>query len=383
MLDLEIISTLIFFSLVGFFIIKDRKKIEFSYGIIIRRWKKGKYVIDKLVRKHRKIIRKIGNVSIIIGIIASFIGMGFLIQFTLRLQRVFGIVLPTIAGFKYPGPVISIPFWYWIVSIFIIIASHETMHAIYSRAENVPIKNYGILLLFLLPIGAFVDPDMKVVKKLKTIKKLRIFSAGSFGNFLVCALIFFLFFASIKITDNLIESVGIRFESTIPDTPAAQIGLRGIIYKIDNQTIKNRIDLIKFLNKTIPGENITIFTTEGKFELTTIENPEVKGKAFIGISNISEIYKFKLFFNGYVPEGIIESLFIWYRFLYWVSILSLGVGIANLLPMKPFDGGYIFEEIFTKFFGKKGKFLTNVLSVLTISLIIFNLFGVGIIQKII
>jgi membrane-associated protease RseP (regulator of RpoE activity) len=382
MFDLEIVSTIIFFALIGFFLIKDRKNIQFSYGIIIRKWKRGKEIIDRFVKKYENFLRIVGNVAIIIGIGASLVGIYFLVSWTIRLKQAFALVLPTVAGYQIPGPVISIPFWYWIVGVFVVIASHETMHAIFSRAAKIPIKSYGVLLLFLFPIGAFVDIDIKKVKKLKLAKKLRIFAAGSFGNFLVGLIVFLLFMASTNVSDRLIESVGIKFKP-IPNTPAAEVNLTGIIYQIDNQTIKDRTDLANVLNQTKIGQNITIFTTSGSFTLKTTEHPEIKGRAYIGITEINEVYKYKIFLKGYVPEYLVNSLLVWYKLLVWLTLLSVGVGMANLLPMKPFDGGYIFEEIFTKFFGKKGKIAIAICSIIIFCLILINLFGINLIKALI
>jgi membrane-associated protease RseP (regulator of RpoE activity) len=60
----------------------------------------------------------------------------------------------------------------------------------------------------------------------------------------------------------------------------------------------------------------------------------------------------------------------------------LGVGAANLLPIKPLDGGYLFEEIFRKFFGERGKEIANVLSAIILFLLLFNIFGIYVIRKI-
>ena len=42
MVDLEIASALTFFAIMGLLILKDRKNIEFNYGLIIKRWTRGK-----------------------------------------------------------------------------------------------------------------------------------------------------------------------------------------------------------------------------------------------------------------------------------------------------------------------------------------------------
>jgi membrane-associated protease RseP (regulator of RpoE activity) len=68
--------------------------------------------------------------------------------------------------------------------------------------------------------------------------------------------------------------------------------------------------------------------------------------------------------------------------LFWVAILNLGVGVLNLMPAKPLDGGYMLEDIFKKFFGKRGEDIENVLSSLIFFLLLFNIFVVGTIKKI-
>jgi len=380
-MDLEIIATLIFFLAIGIYLVKKRKELEFHYGIIIKRWKKGIEKIDKFVKGKKKILRKVGNIFVAIGILISFCGIYFLIRYTLQLKQVFGLALPSVAGVKYPGPVISIPFLYWIIAIFTVIASHETMHAIFTRVEKVKLKNYGIIFILLFPIGAFVDPEKRAFEKLKGIKKMRIYAAGSFGNFLVFAIVLLLALLSTKIADSLIESAGLKFE-VLPNSPAEKVRLEGIILKINNQTIKNIQDLIDFLNKTKPGENITILTTKGEFLLTLAQHPEEKNRGFIGINNTREVYAFKKIFTGYVPDSLINLLAVWYSLLFWLSILNLGVAVANLLPAKPLDGGYLFEEIFKYFFGKSGGKMANVLSAVIFFLLFFNIFAVNLIKTI-
>jgi len=380
-MDLEIIATFIFFLAIGIYLVKRRKGLEFHYGIIIKRWKKGIEKIDKLVKGKKKILRKVGNIFVAIGILISLSGVYFLARYTLQLKQVFGLALPSVAGIKYPGPVISIPFWYWIIAIFTVIASHETMHAIFSRVEKVKLKNYGIIFFLLFPIGAFVDPEKREFEKLKGMKKMRVYAAGSFGNFLVFAIVLLLVFLSTKIADSLIESVGLKFE-VLPNTPAEKVGLEGIMLKINNQTIKSKQDLINFLNKAKPGENITILTTKGEFSLSLAQHPEEKNRGFIGINNTIEVYVFKTIFSGHVPESLINLLAFWYGLLFWLAILNLGVAIANLLPAKPLDGGYLFEEIFRNFFGKNGEKMANVLSAIIFFLLFFNIFAVNLIRAI-
>ncbi len=382
--DLETLSTIAFFAVISILLIKDRRNVEFQYGLIIRRMQKGKRAIDKFVKGRRRALRFIGNIAVCIGIVAAFVSLYFLIRFTLSLQQAFKIVLPSVGKISYPEQVMPMPFWYWIVGVFIIIASHETMHAVFARLERVRIKSYGFLLLLFFPIGAFVDPDMKEVARLKPLKKLRIFAAGSFGNFIVGLLIFLIFISSIKTSNYLIESVGVSFKNTIPGTPAHAAGLNGIIYQIDNESVKDVFDLGLVLSKRPPGSSIMIITSSGEFRLTTIEHPDIANASYIGIADVKTVYKYR-FDGGVVPESVVDAMFVWLRLLFWLFILSVGVGLTNMLPMKPFDGGYIFEELFNLLLKskKKGRTAINIASVIVGGLLLVNLFGVSLIKSVI
>ena len=70
-----------------------------------------------------------------------------------------GLVLP----FKAKG-VFYVPFFYWIISIFVIAVVHEFSHGLIARANNIKVKSSGFAFLALLvPIipAAFVEPDEK------------------------------------------------------------------------------------------------------------------------------------------------------------------------------------------------------------------------------
>src|SRR5437867_6183395 len=132
MVDLEIVSALTFFAVVALLVFRDRKNIEFQFGLVIKRWTRGKELIDKFVARAKRFLPIIGNIGIIIGIISGIGMLGFLVScIYLRLPCV-APVLPSAGGVSVPGPVVSIPFWYWLFAIFPLIFVHESMHAIFS-----------------------------------------------------------------------------------------------------------------------------------------------------------------------------------------------------------------------------------------------------------
>lgn len=372
MFSLEIVSTIVFFVIVGILVIRDRKNIEFQYGVVVRRWRKGQQVIDRLVKNHRRFIAAIGTIGVIVGIGAGILGFTFLVQFTVRLQQAFYLVLPSVSGVNYPGPVVSIPFWYWLIGVFIIIATHESMHAIYSRLEKIPIKSYGVLLLLVLPIGAFVDPDMKKVTKLKFWGKLRIYAAGSFANFITAGAMLLITFI---ISASLFAPSGVGFSQLINGTPAYSVNMTGIITGANGNVIRNETDLSNVFSQIKPGDRIDVQTTEGNYVINTVGRPDNSSVAYIGISGIRTVSDVKPQLQS--VKGFIN---VFNNLIFWLFLLSAGVGVANMLPIKPLDGGLIFEEIFNKVFKSKGKLAIKILSFVTIALILFNLFGISLIK---
>jgi len=367
MFNLEIISTFLFFFVVSLLIIKDRKNIQFRYGIVIRRWKKGIERISKFAKKYASPLRVVGNIGIVVGIVFAFIGLYFLFRFTFELKGAIGIVLPTVGSFQFPKPVISVPFWYWIIAIFIMLTIHETMHALFMQIENVRIKNYGIILFFTLPIGAFVDQDMRRIKKLGFIKKLRFFTAGSFGNIsvgFVCLLL-------LIVSARLYSPYGIAIVRTLEGFPANQSNLSGIILEINGTRIKSMKDLSLILNNTAPGTMINITTTTGNYLLKTVAKPDNGNGSYLGFVGY-DFYEINIKYANL--KSLIEVM---RNLFYWLFILNLGIGTANLLPAKPLDGGYIVEEFFSKIFKKNAKVATYICTAIIWSLIILNLFVFG------
>lgn len=374
MISLEVAATIAFFCIVGALLVIDRKNIQFHYCVILRKWKFGAEAIDKIVKRGEKFLTNLGDVSVCIGLLAGIAGIVLVLYSTASIQQAFMLVLPTVGGFRYPGPVLSIPFWYWLIGVFVVITAHESMHALFVRLANVEIKTYGIITLLVLPIGAFVDPDMKRVKSLDLRKKLRIYSAGSFANIIVGLLVYLIAFASLNIFSMLTESAGVRIGSTIAGTPAEEVGLSGILYRIDNTSIKNTHDLSVFMEKILPGSNLTVYTTEGTFKITTIGHPENKSLPFIGIGNLTNVYAYKRMFTGYVPEAVVNGMLVWFNLLFWLFVLNTGVAVFNMLPIRPLDGGLMYEEVLKKKFGRKGKQVMRVLEAVMVVLIVFNLF---------
>ncbi len=385
MVSLEIISIVIFLALIGIFIYRDRKNIEFKYVLLIKRSQSGKKWIHSFADRHRNKLRFIGNISIIVAVIASILGMWLLLSSTYRLifrpelvtEPPVRLIFPSISGIQLPSFILGVPFWYWVIGVFLVMFAHEPMHALLTRAEKIKIKSFGVLLLLILP-GAFVEPDDRQLKKSKPLKKLRIYAAGSFGNIILAGIILMIILGFNSILSKLLIPQGIVFDKTIPNTGADEVGLNGMIMEINSKDVKSFDDFIRVLESVEPGDIILIKTTTGTFNVKTISNPDNPSLPFIGIENpdVSYIYGGILTGLGVVGDRT-RSVISWVSgLLGWSLILNLGVGIFNLFPLKPLDGGLIFEEIVKYFYkGKGAETIINSVSLFVFALVIFNLFG--------
>jgi len=389
MITLEIASVLIFFAIIAILAYRDRKNIEFKYGLMTRRTKRGKKWIYQFAEKHRRKLKILGNVGIIVGIGAGIYGFStlFLSSYNVifrpeQIQQSFAMVLPTVTGVEYPRFAIGVPFWYWIIGVFLVLMAHEPMHGLLARAEKIKIKSFGVLLLIALP-GAFVEPDEKQIKKLSMLKKMRIYAAGSFGNFILAAILALVFFLCLEPTffrGTVAYGYLNHTEYNLTEPfPAEKLNMTGAILSIDDGDVEDVKSLERIMSSKLPGQTIRIETTKGEYWLTLTRDPKNETRGYMGIFVIDS----KILKDGYRNDPTLSPILrSTTELLTWILFLNVGIGIANLLPIKPLDGGLMFEEI-VKLFLKKKKWVdkvVKVVSLFTLLLVLVALFGPSLIS---
>ncbi len=390
-MDLEIFLLIAFIGISLALILKDKKNVEFKYVLLIRRTKKFIRKVNEIVKKYKKAIKFYSLISIFVSIAASVFGVYMLIQnlyFSIThpeeaLPSV-GMILPKVPGLEYPFPyIIGVPVSYWIISIFTILFSHEFSHALVARAEKIRIKSFGILLLLIFP-GAFVEPDEEQLKKSKILTRLKVYSVGSFGNFLNALIFLAVSFLLFKVVLFFLEPVGIEYE-VIQNTPASKANLEGIIISVNEVRTRNIYEFANVMRSVKPGETVKIKTDYKTYEIETTNHPDNPELPYIGISFRRNKVEFKENFDFLgKPSPFLINFLEWLfgsplftpfnpGLFSWIIILNLLVGVFNVLPIKPLDGGFIYEAIFEKFFSKdRAKKLVNLFSVLIILIILIN-----------
>ena len=374
-MDIYLISVIAFFVVIAGIIYKYRKRIDIKYYILFMfRTKKFSQMIDNIAKKSPKFWKVVSTIAILVCFYYMIQGVYLLLVSS---QAIFTgeftkpglqLVLPSPTATASSGPgYMLIPFWFWIITIACILVPHELSHGIIARAEKIKLKSVGLLLFAVFP-GAFVEPDEKQLKKSKTLTRLRVFAAGSGANFLVAALILL---SVSYIIWPAGTATGITLLAVNQSSPADLAGLQPnmTIYQVNNQPIKTTYQeylagngyLTDELGSTKVGQTITFTTDTQTYNVTLTE---FKGKPFMGI-----IYKpvFRTDVDFFLGVLIPLLTMIW--------LFSFAVGLFNILPLYPLDGGLMMEAVTDKYLKKKSKLAIKIISIVILIIILYNFFG--------
>jgi membrane-associated protease RseP (regulator of RpoE activity) len=316
-----------------------------------------------------------------------------------------------------PGVNDFIPFtvavWLGLLATMVV---HEFGHAILCRVEGIRVKSMGVLMA-VIPIGAFVEPDEEDQEKTKGLAKMRMFGAGITNNILLglaCfALVVFLLGFAVPVPTPLIHGVYV-------DSPADSAGIapNSIIKEVNGIPVSSRDEVATLLNTTKPGDSVTLLTeakgatsehtltlgawpaemsdrTSGFMGVTYYDAPLVKEQFRLFSEPIGLIIllaipiytimdpvswsQFSLLTIDSVEAVMWQVPFPQYwiviQFLFWCGWFNLVVGTFNALPLVPLDGGYILREGVDRIMDRRGLlkysgYISNAVSYLMLAVLI-------------
>src|SRR3989344_1407703 len=296
--DVQTIAAIIFLAVLTIFVYLKRKNLDTKqiiphvlyFSMYRTTW--GIRLMDSLAKRYRKLTTYIGY----FGIFVCFLGMA-LISYSLvqNIVHLFtkpeaapgvGLVLP----FKAKG-VFFVPFFYWIIAIFVIAVVHEFAHGLIARAHNLQVKSSGFAFLGLIvPIipAAFVEPDEKKLRTRPHKEQLSVFAAGPFSNILFALLLFAI--ASFIITplaSGTIEANGVKITDYVKENgpfPAEASGIKigELVQSIDNRPTPYVENLSAVLRGKNPGDVVAVKTDKSSYQLALAKNPENESLAYMG-----------------------------------------------------------------------------------------------------
>ncbi len=287
-----------------------------------------------------------------------------------------------------PGVNPFIPLTYGVFALAIAIIVHEFSHGVLARRWKVKIKSLG-LLLFIVPIGAFVEPEEEELKALDKGKRRTVYAAGPGSNVVLAVAMAVLFSLGMMTAVTLKPVMGVT--SVTPESPAESVGLApgAVILSLNGEPIYGPDEFHDLLQATEAGQTVTLeviqegsprtltVTLADRADFTkkerdrgvgflgvlpppdpTIFNP-LESRKTLGLGTALFLYII-LPFQGFSPVqapvtdfyqvtgawGLIPTPLFWIlaNAFYWLFWINLMLGMTNALPAVPLDGGYMVRD---------------------------------------
>jgi membrane-associated protease RseP (regulator of RpoE activity) len=252
---------------------------------------------------------------------------------------------------------------YLFIAFAIVLITHEGLHGVIARREQLPVKSAGIFLVFVVP-GGFVEPDEQAFKAAPPGARMRVAAVGSFANlvvgFLTVLAIFGLF---VPVEAGLIA---------VQTEPGSKIAVNEVLVEIDGVPVNSYT--VRSEKITI-GQTLRVRTLSGEYVFQT--NPEVWGRELIlgsvvrglGITQVDSFLPLRLQFLDPAASYAL------YRTLYWLQLVSIGVAVFNMLPIHILDGSIVLKALLERYIKNPRKIfgIANAAAVLCLALLISNI----------
>lgn len=296
-----------------------------------------------------------------------------------------------------PGVNPFVPLWYGLIALIVTLVVHEGGHGILARANGLRVKSLG-LLVAVVPIGAFVEPDEDDLKAASRRRRLRVFAAGPGINLAFAALCLV---ALASLAGALVPREGVHVALTVQGAPSDDAGLEAgdILLAADTTPLPDWDAFQDFMQTRSPGDTVTFQVrhpngseqaltatlqsrwdqlTDAQRDQLVREDParaeEFQDDAYFGVAPllpsmtaflahpVSSLTHFgqlvslpvgevrgQPLLSTYLPAFYetpfaTQAFWIAFNLAFWVFWLNLMVGLTNILPLGILDGGHIFRD---------------------------------------
>jgi len=371
---------ILFYSAILLLVFIFRGKFDVQHKFLaMYRTKIGLGLMDRLGTKHSETIKLLGYIGIGAGYVGLFMILYYMIKnlFTLiMIPTATSAVSLVIPGVKIPGSPVTIPLITGWIALFLVIVVHEFSHGVVARAHKIKVNSSGIFFMGPL-MGAFVEPDEKELRKQQDTTQYSIYAAGPFSNMLLAlSCILLLTYAFTPALNAMENQVGVELVGVTDGYSAAASGLASgmVITAVNSVSVVNFEQFTNEVKRLRPDETVSLTANGTVYSIVTNASPSDPKQGYLGVMT-SNRAKTELK-NDSIYFKILSIILKWFAELVGVTgLLSLGIGLANLLPLGPVDGGRMLQVTLQKIKGKeKGDNLWKRISVATLMLMAINLF---------
>lgn len=374
-----------FLGLIALYVWRD-SKLERHSLLFIRRTKRGIMSIDRIAKRFPRFWNFYGWAGVFTGVISVFAALAMLLYtfydmaVKQSVQNGPSLILPgTVSETTFQAGASFVPAEYWVISIFVMMTVHELSHGIVARAEDIELVSVGWVILGILPLGAFVEPegqeqlpgdegeddsdDSNATWDVGNWKsRVKVLCAGSFANYITAAL--FLLVAT-GFTAALTSPT--LFYNAQDGYPAQEAGMsNGTIVEFNGERVESFEMLREMTDQVEVGDEVDMWTSEGNFTITATDREDYDG-GYIGIM-MGQENTIKEEYSDY-QSGL--SWFI--SLLTTVALLNFLIGLFNMAPIKPLDGGLVLETVTSEFLGEKSLDNVNRFSIGMWALLLLSL----------
>ena len=160
---------------------------------------------------------------------------------------------------------------------------------------------------------------------------------------------------------------GVQVVSLDKNFPAEKSGIQigEDMLELNNVSIQNPTNFSDLLTDLKPGDEINIKTANSSYKIIATERPDNKNKGYLGIvvsaKNVSVKKEIIDKYGNFIP-----LLLDWFaKLFFWLYAINLGVGLFNLLPLGPVDGGRMFNTGM-EYFTKNKKLIKKIYTIVTL-----------------
>lgn len=237
----------------------DRLGIKLYGPIMMLRTSRGRAFIARLGSRKRA-WNAYGLVSVIISVAMTAVITGFLIwevYTTYRSQNLMELTGELPFSQKHIDPAVTAV--YVVAGISVAVLAHELCHGILSFVSHIKLRSIGLLLL-VVPIGAFVEPDDEELKAAARSKRLKVFAAGPAANALVAAL-FIVILLGVLMPSVRPVADGPVVVGVVPNSPAdiSGIGVWSDLTELNGEPLST--SSFRSVSFAKPGELVSVNLT--------------------------------------------------------------------------------------------------------------------------